>query len=398
MNVPVPVPVDLSLSLSLFRPSSGRSTGTGTFTGRGVAPQAFAVWYSPGPKNMTDQPENSGESILGELRRSLAAGVTREELLNLRVLHLGKKSPLRQELRQLGALPADQRAARATRLNQLQAEVEAAIAKAEEELANAELMSPAEWLDGTLPGTVPPRGSRHPLTEVVEKCLEVTREFGFELAEGPEIEEAYFNFDALNIDEHHPARDMQDTFWLPGGRVLRTHTTTVQARVLKGHPPLPVRIASPGRAYRNEAVDATHLAMFHQFEGLWVDRGLVFPHLMGLLSEIARRVYGGAAKFRFKPKYYPYTEPSLGMDLACTACDGAGCAACHDAGWLTVLGAGMVHPEVLREFNYDPSEVGGIAFGLGISRIASQASGVEHIKRLYEQDLRVFAAVRRGGL
>ena len=178
----------------------------------------------------------------------------------------------------------------------------------------------AEWQDLTLPGIAQERGATHPLTQVHEKAMDVMRRLGFTLAEGPEIETPYYNFDALNIPENHPARDMQDTFWLPNNHLLRSHTTTVQARVLEQHPPLPIKVVAAGRVYRNEAVDATHLAMFHQFEGIWVEEGLTFGDLKGTLLEIAKSIYGEDHEFRFKPKYYPYTEPSVGMDMQCTVC------------------------------------------------------------------------------
>ena len=225
---------------------------------------------------------------------------------------------------------------------------------------------------------------------------------GLTLVDGPEVEHPYYNFDALNIPKHHPARDMQDTFWVDGGWLLRSHTTTVQARVLEARPALPVRICSYGRVYRNEAVDATHSAMFHQFEAIWVDEGLTFAHLKGTLRFIAEALYGGQ-RIRFKPKFYPYTEPSAGLDLACSVCDGTGihngrtCEACHGAGWLTILGSGMVHPKMLKEFGYDPERVTGIAFGLGTLRMAAQKSGASRVRSLYEQDQRVMQTLKRGG-
>ena len=245
-----------------------------------------------------------------------------------------------------------------------------------------------------MPGQTTRRGARHPLTVVENQCMDVLRRLGFKLVDGPEIDDAYHNFDALNIPEHHPARDMQDTFWVTGGLLLRSHTTTVQARVLSSKPSLPIRIASAGRVYRNEAVDATHLAMFHQLEGLWVDRGLTFANLKGLLSFIAKSLYG-EGRIRFKPKFYPYTEPSVGVDLACALCDGEGCEACHGAGWVTILGAGMVHPKVFKEFGYDPDEVSGIAFGLGTTRMAAQWAGVSKVKSLYDQELAVLHDLHR---
>jgi phenylalanyl-tRNA synthetase alpha chain len=231
---------------------------------------------------------------------------------------------------------------------------------------------------------------------VERRCLSILQRLGFTLVDGPEVEDEFHNFDALNIPKHHPARDMQDTFFVNGGLLLRSHTTTVQARVLGERRPLPIRVASAGRVYRNEAVDATHLAMFHQLEGLWIDRGLGFAHLKGVLLAVAEGLYGPGHHFRFKPKFYPYTEPSVGMDIRCTACEGAGCAACHGAGWVTIIGAGMVHRNVFTTFGYDPDEVSGIAFGWGTTRLAAQLVSIARVKSLYESDLRVHQAMYRG--
>jgi phenylalanyl-tRNA synthetase alpha chain len=230
--------------------------------------------------------------------------------------------------------------------------------------------------------------------------MDVMRRLGFTLVEGPEIELPYYNFDALNIPENHPARDMQDTFWLPDNHLLRSHTTTVQARVLEQKPPLPIKVVAAGRVYRNEAVDATHLAMFHQFEGIWVEEGLTYGDLKGTLIEIARSIYGEGHQYRFKPKYYPYTEPSVGMDLQCTVCLGKteSCPTCKGAGWITILGSGMIHPKVFIEFGYDHTKLSGIAFGIGTTRIAAQAAGMTALKPLYEQDLRVHRTIHRGGM
>jgi phenylalanyl-tRNA synthetase alpha chain len=345
------------------------------------------------------EPVNT-EDLLGAFTADLRRASTTESLHRLRAQYLGKKSALAAALSGLGRLPADRRPAVARRLQEAKATIEQRLAdamEAREQEAVAERLA-GEWLDLTLPGIAHDTGAIHPLTDVIGKCSAVMRQLGFTRVEGPEVEEEFYNFDALNIGPHHPARDMQDTFWLTGGLLLRAHTTTVQVRVLEQKPELPVKVITAGRTYRNEAVDPTHLAMFHQFEGIWVDLGLTFAHLKGVLLVIARAVYGDEQEFRFKPKYYPYTEPSLGMDIRCLGCDGAGCEACHDAGWITILGAGMIHPKVLQGFGYDPDSVGGIAFGLGISRIAAQAYGLPAMKPLYEQDLRVHAALKRGGM
>jgi len=335
-------------------------------------------------------------ALIDAFRSDLQAATDPAALEEVRRAYTGKKSPIKAAFKDLRNVDADQRPQVAAALNQAQqtieAEIEAAIQAAAGQALNAQLDQ--EWQDLSMPGLAQKRGARHPLTVVENQCMDVLRQLGFELVDGPEIDTAYHNFDALNIPEHHPARDMQDTFWVTGGLLLRSHTTTVQARVLGEKPDLPIRIATAGRVYRNEAVDATHLAMFHQFEGIWIDRGLTFAHLKGTLSFIARSLYG-EGRIRFKPKFYPYTEPSVGVDLACALCDAAGCEACHGAGWVTILGAGMVHPKVFKEFGYDPDEVSGIAFGLGTTRMASQWAGVSKVKSLYDQELQVLHDLHR---
>ncbi len=339
------------------------------------------------------------DALLDAFRRELAAAQSPQAVDEVRRQHTGKKSPIKAALKGLRDVAPEDRPKVAAAINAaasiMDDEARQALAKAEEAAIARKL--DAEWLDLSMPGKGQPRGARHPLTEVEDRCMDVLRQLGFELIDGPEVESAYYNFDALNIPEHHPARDMQDTFWVTGGLLLRSHTTTVQARLLQSRPELPIRVASTGRVYRNEAVDATHLAMFHQFEGIWIDKGLTFSHLKGTLEFIARSLFSAERRIRFKPKFYPYTEPSVGVDLACGNCDGAGCAACHDAGWVTILGAGMVHPKVFLEFGFDPAQVSGIAFGLGTSRMASQYSGVVRSRSLYEADLRVHHALHRGG-
>ncbi|HEX7705996.1 MAG TPA: phenylalanine--tRNA ligase subunit alpha [Thermoanaerobaculia bacterium] len=342
------------------------------------------------------------DETLETFRNELATAGSPEAVQELRTRYLGKKSYVKTALKSLGAMPADDRPRFAKAVNDAQQAIERELDEALETIAAAAVAKQveAEWQDLTLPGIAQERGAIHPLTEVQNTCMDVMRRLGFVLAEGPEVDTPYYNFDALNIPENHPARDMQDTFWLPNGLLLRSHTTTVQARVLETRPPLPIKVVSPGRTYRNEAVDATHLAMFHQFEGIWIEEGLTFGDLKGTLLEIARSVYGAEHRFRFKPKYYPYTEPSVGMDIECAVCRGndGDCRACGGGGWVTILGAGMVHPKVFIEFGYDHTKLSGIAFGLGISRIAAQAAGIKAIKPLYEQDLRVHRTIRKGGL
>lgn len=339
----------------------------------------------------------SVENIKTAFHEKLVQCAALEEFEQLKREYLGKKGVIRISLSKMGGIPPQERKAFAIALNQLKAHIEQKITgeieKEQNRLLQARLQK--EWLDLSLPGINTKRGSRHPLNEVERTCLAVLRQLGFSLVDGPEVEDAFHNFDALNIPEHHPARDMQDTFWLDGGLLLRSHTTTVQARVLGSDPSLPLRVASMGRVYRNEAVDATHLAMFHQLEGIWVDRGLTFAHLKGTLAFIAKSLYGDSP-IRFKPKFYPYTEPSVGVDLQCALCYGDGCSSCHSAGWVTILGAGMIHPKVFETFGFDPNEVSGIAFGLGTTRMASQLVNAPTLRPMYDQDLSLLHAIHRG--
>ncbi len=357
------------------------------------------------------------EALLTAFREDLARASTPDDIEKVRRDHLsGGSSAMKVAFKDLRSVEAEARKAVAAALNAakkaIEEELEAAKSTVAERAMAARIAS--EWQDLTLPSPAPPRGARHPITHVERTAMVMLRRLGFVVVDGPEVEHPYYCFDALNIPEHHPARDMQDTFWVTNGWLLRSHTTTVQARVLGGSIPIhpgqakdtpptpPFRIASLGRVYRNEAVDATHTAMFHQFEGIWVEEGLTFAHLKGTLAFVARILFGDQHRIRFKPKYYPYTEPSVGMDLSCHNCDATGvvdgepCPSCKGAGWITVLGAGMVHPAVFREFGYDPAKVSGIAFGLGTTRLGGQWAGVESIATLYEQDLRVHHQLYRG--
>lgn len=346
------------------------------------------------------------DAMLAAFRADLAAAVDSAALDEVRRTHSGKSSALKGALKGLKSLSPEDRVTVSQVVNAAQETVDAELADAKGRLDQAEMEQrlASEWTDLTLPGVAAPRGARHPVAQVEARCMQVLRRLGFELVDGPEVEHPFYNFDALNIPEHHPARDMQDTFWINGGLLLRSHTTTVQARVLEarakdmkaGKDIFPIRVASMGRVYRNEAVDATHLAMFHQFEGIWIDRGLTFAHLKGTLAFIARALFGETRRVRFKPKFYPYTEPSVGVDVSCAVCDGPGCEACHGAGWVTILGAGMVHPKVFTQFGYDPKKVSGIAFGLGTTRMAAQTTGITKIRSLYEPDLRTLTRLHRG--
>lgn len=338
------------------------------------------------------------QNLLARFDRSLAAANTLAEIEAVRVEFVGRKSLLRHSLRDIGRYDPEIRRVRAAELNAAVAQVEAQLDEKLTSVRARELDASLarEWADPTLPGIGAAHASIHPVTVIERRSIEVFRQLGFVVADGPEVESAYFNFDALNMPEHHPARDVQDTFWLEGGLLLRSHTTTIQARTLAEKTPLPIKVVAAGRVYRNEAVDATHLAMFHQLEGFWVEEGITFPHLKGVLAFVARALYGPHRRLRFKPKFYPYTEPSIGLDIACATCDGAGCGACHGAGWVTLMGAGMIHPNVLRQFGYLAPGIRGLAFGWGTARMTAQWLGLDAIRTVYSTDYRLLRQLHRG--
>ena len=243
-------------------------------------------------------------------------------------------------------------------------------------------------VDLTLPGRMIPRGTRHPISQTIEQMKNIFVSMGFGIAYGPEIEDEYHNFEALNFAANHPARDMQDTFFVKDDVVLRTHTTPVQIRIMKSQKP-PVRMIMPGRVYRNEAISARSNYFFHQVDGLYVNEKVTFAELKGTLITFAKSFYGSSIKYRFRPSYFPFTEPSLEMDITCFLCSGKGCRICKHTGWLEVLGAGMVHPNVFRNCGYDPEKVSGYAFGMGVDRISLLRYGIDDIRSFFENDVRL---------
>jgi len=297
-----------------------------------------------------------------------------------RVSWFGKDGLFRKLFAELKSLEGDERNRVAQSINEIKARAETELANIARTLGNEDLLKELKsvHVDVTLPGVGPTIGRSHPITRIEEEIKTVLRQFGFRTVDGPEVEEEYYCFDALNIPLHHPARDLQDTFYTDTEQVLRTHTTSAQARELeKGK--LPIKIACSGRVYRNESVDASHSDMFHQYEGLWVENGITFPHLITLLTQVAKALYGRNRKVRFVPKFYPYTEPSVGLLISDSCGDG----------WVTVGGAGMVHRKVFEEFKFDPKKISGLAFGLGTSRLVSERFGIPNMRALYANDLRV---------
>ena len=329
------------------------------------------------------------DAIAGEAREAVAAARTAADLERVRVRYLGRQGALTQLLRSLGSLPAAERPLVGAAANEAKRELEQLV---DERLAAAQDAERARERaaarpDLTLPGRRPPLGVVHPLRRVEDEIVDVFAGLGFSVVEGPEIETDYNNFEALNFPADHPARDMQDTFFLPGDRLLRTHTSPVQIRTMKSVPP-PVRVIVPGRVYRRDIADASHSPVFHQVEGLAVDRNISMGDLKGTLELFAREMFGARSKIRFRPSFFPFTEPSAEVDVLCFLCGGDGCRVCKQSGWLEILGSGMVHPNVLRNVGYDPEDVTGWAFGMGIERIAMLKYGVDDLRLFFDNDLR----------
>jgi phenylalanyl-tRNA synthetase alpha chain len=325
-----------------------------------------------------------------EAERDLGRATDLEAVEAWRVKYLGKKGLLTRVLRGMAELSPEERPQVGRLANELRGWLEEELETRRRALRAREREKEiaAEAVDVTLPGIPIPRGRCHPLTQVLEEITSIFVQMGFSVAEGPEVELDYYNFEALNIPRDHPARDMQDSFYVTDEILLRTHTSPVQIRVMeKTRPRLPVRIIAPGKVYRRDD-DATHSPMFHQVEGLLVDRGISFAHLKGTLQAFVEQMFGQERRVRFRPSYFPFTEPSAEVDISCVVCGGAGCRVCGQSGWLEILGSGMVHPRVLAMAGYDPTEVSGFAFGMGVERVAMLKYGIDDLRLFYGNDLR----------
>jgi len=317
-----------------------------------------------------------------------------QELEKWRVKYLGRKGSLTSILRSLGSLPAEERRVAGSAANDLKLLFEARLKEKEEGL-RTRLLSDSlatTGIDVTLPGSPIVLGRFHPTTRILREICQVFVSMGFQIVEGPEVEWDYYNFEALNIPRDHPARDMWATFWIDGGdddktRLLRTHTSPMQIRLMEKVRP-PVRAIVPGKCYRYEATDATHESMFYQVEGLAVDQGITLADLKGTLYEFARRLFGEGRKARFRCDYFPFVEPGVEMAIDCFVCQGKGCRLCGNSGWIEILGAGMVHPDVLRRVNYDPEVYTGFAFGMGVERVPMLRYGIDDIRLFYSNDVR----------
>lgn len=321
-------------------------------------------------------------SFLAEIEQA----TTHKLLEELRVKFLGRHSPLASILKELSMLSPEERPLAGQKTNALKEKIRA---KIDEKLKviGQEACPKVSSEDPTLPGLYAPTGRRHPLSQVIEEISAIFLSLGFRVVEGPEIETEYYNFDALNIPKSHPSRDTFDTFYLDETHLLRSQTSTVQIRVMEKEKP-PLRIIAPGRVFRPDAVDASHSFMFHQIEGLWVDRDVRFSDLKGVLSLFARYFFGSHTQIRFRPHFFPFTEPSAEVDISCALCHGKGCRVCGQKGWLEVLGAGMVHPNVFRAVGIDAKRFRGFAFGMGVERLAMLKFGIDDIRLFFENDLR----------
>jgi len=324
-----------------------------------------------------------------DARARIAGAATPEELEAVRVEALGRKGTLAQISKQLGGLPAEERARVGKLLNAVKQALEEALqarkAQFEKEALAARLDS--EWLDLSLPAPGPRPGSLHPVTQIQAEIEDLFTSLGFAVLDGPEVETEYHNFDALNTPPEHPARDMQDTFWLVDGHVLRTHTSPVQVRGMETLKP-PLRMIAPGRVFRNEEVDASHEHTFYQLEGMMIDREVSVAHVIYFMKTLLKGIFRREVTVRLRPGYFPFVEPGFELDIHCLICGGAGCPVCKQGGWVELLPCGLVHPNVLRTSGIDPEEWNGFAFGLGLTRLAMMRYGIDDIRWFQSGDLR----------
>jgi phenylalanyl-tRNA synthetase alpha chain len=328
------------------------------------------------------------EEMLAEAMDAMTASDSEAALQDIRVRFLGRKGELTAIMKGMGQLSAEERPKVGAVANRVKEEIEKLFEQRLSEIRSAEieLRLERERIDITLPGRRFFSGSKHPITLVTEEIVEIFSALGFAVEEGPEVEKDFFNFEALNMPKDHPARDMQDTFYISDEVVLRTHTSPVQIRTMLRHAP-PVRVIAPGTVYRRDS-DITHSPMFHQIEGFLVDRRVTFGDLKGILTTFVNQFFGGGVGVRFRPSFFPFTEPSAEVDIQCVICGGRGCRVCKNSGWLEILGSGMIDPEVFKSVNYDPENYSGFAFGMGLERIAMLKFGVNDLRLFFENDLR----------
>lgn len=328
-------------------------------------------------------------SIKASAAEAIAQAGDSRALEEVRIRFLGKKGELTAILRGMGSVPAEERPVIGALVNTVRSEIETLLTERAACLKESQLQEQlrAESLDVTMPASQKPFGSLHPITQTRNRMVEIFTGMGFEIAEGPEVEDTFHNFDALNAPADHPSRDETDTFYFTDSVLLRTQTSPVQIRAMVGKQP-PIRMISPGRVYRNDVADATHSPMFHQCEGLVVDKNITLGDLRGTLDTFAKEMFGSSVKTRFRPHNFPFTEPSVEVDVSCFVCGGKGCRLCKGEGWIEILGAGMVHPSVLRACGLDADEYTGFAFGMGIERVAMARYGIDDLRVMFENDVR----------
>jgi phenylalanyl-tRNA synthetase alpha chain len=326
------------------------------------------------------------DQVYSEARRELEAAVgDSEKIQALQLRYLGRKGVLTQALRSIAGLPPEQRPAAGQKANEIKQRLTADIAAALETLELAGRSSAAR-IDVSLPGRFEALGALHPISRISGEICEIFCKMGFDIVEGPEVEKDYYNFEALNIPKDHPARDMQDTFFVSADVVLRTHTSPLQVRTMERQAP-PVRIIAPGKVFRCDS-DQTHTPMFHQVEGLLVDETVSFGDLKGTLTAFVHQMFDEQTRLRFRPSFFPFTEPSAEVDILCVICRGRGCRVCKQTGWLEILGSGMVHPAVFENVGYDTDRYTGFAFGMGVERVAMLKYGIDDLRKFFENDMR----------
>ena len=327
-------------------------------------------------------------SILNEALATIEKASTQQELNELRAFYMGKKSPLGDIMKKMGSLSIEEKKEIGAFANKVKGQIEEAIMASRKKIEEAEIAKKlaSEKIDITLPGKKQNVGTAHLLTKVQEELQEMFLGMGYNIAEGPEVELDVFNFELLNVPKGHPARDMQDSFYISDNVLLRTQTSPVQARTLLASEGKPVKIICPGKVFRRDDDDATHSHQFMECEGLVVDKNISMSDLKGTLTLVANKMFGEGRKVRFRPSYFPFTEPSVEVDVSCFKCGGKGCSLCKGNGWIEVLGAGMVHPNVLRDCGYDPEEYRGFAFGIGIERLTMLRYGIDDIRNFYTND------------
>ena len=333
------------------------------------------------------------ETIKSEALAAVAAAETAEAIEAVRIKYLGRKGLLPRIMKGLKDVAPEERSAVGQGANALKNALGTALDEKLAALKAGDGDGAVAAFDTTLPGRWRPRGTMHPISQVIEEAVRIFGRLGFTVAEGPDVETGYRNFEALNTPDYHPSLDQQDTFWLESGELLRTQTSPVQIRVMEQQPP-PVRIVTPGRCYRRDTTDATHSANFHQIEGLYVDTDVSLADLKGTLAYFAHEMMGPDVKVRFRPHFFPFTEPSVECDFSCHVCGGVGCRVCKQSGWIEIAGAGMVDPRVFERVGYDATAVMGFAFGMGIERIAMIKYGIPDIRMLYDNDVRFLTQFR----